>query len=231
MRKNRRLLNGELLVLDVPDADGLPPSNAISVLALDGGELELNSGDAAGLEHYLSISGTALGSGLQLRSGLTLRTGSYGGDPAGGLGFAISVGPHEVYGFTPSGDREQLAARFSHVDLQADPDGPVATPSGPATWSEYRFHNIAQVVDLTSTGGYLLDIRRARPRGRVSGADRPGGPGIEVRGGRLSRSPSAQIRPHVVLEADAFVTYGIPGTETALDLVAESMSGITTVVG
>lgn len=68
MRTTRNLLNGETLVLDVPDATELPPSAAISVLAQDGLELEVNSGSPDHLQHYLSVSGSTLTDEVALRT-------------------------------------------------------------------------------------------------------------------------------------------------------------------
>ena len=67
MRTTRRMINGETLVLDVPDAGSMPPSTAISVLAQDGLELEVNSGGPDHLEHYLAVSGSTLAAEIQRR--------------------------------------------------------------------------------------------------------------------------------------------------------------------
>lgn len=223
MRTTRRLHNGETLALDVPDAAGLPPAAAISVLSQDGLELEINSGSAHHLEHYLATSGSTLTHEVQLRDGLTLRHGRHGGDPASGLAFAVAVGDHEVYGFTvPTLDLEGLTALLSQVQFAPGPDGPVLTPGGSVQWSPFRTHDIAQVVELTSGGHALLDIRRTR-----SGVTRPSTAGLDVRGGRLSRSAEADRAHYAVLEAPDFIVYGIPGTIEDMDTVASTLGQIT----
>ncbi|WP_109472738.1 hypothetical protein [Ornithinimicrobium cavernae] len=223
MRTTRRLHTGETLLLDVPAAAGLPPAASISVLAHDGLELEVNSGVAHHLEHYLSVSGSTLTDEVRLRTGVTLRHGRYGGDPASGLAFAVAVGGHEVYGFTvPTLDLEGLSAVLSQVELTATPDGPVLTPSGSVDWSPYRTHDVAQVVELSTGGHALLDVRRTR-----TGVTRPSGAGVDVRGGRLSRSAEDERAHYAVLEAPAFVVYGIPGTIEDLDTVATTLSQVT----
>lgn len=223
MRTTRHLHNGETLALDVPGASDLPPSAAISVLSQDGLELEVNSGSARHLEHYLTTSGSTLTDEVRLRTGVTLRHGRYGGDPASGLAFSIAVGDHEVYGFTvPTLDLEGLTALLSQVDLAADANGPVLTPSGSVQWSQFRTHDIAQVVELTSGGRALLDIRRTR-----NGVTRPSGAGLDVRGGRLSRSAEEDRAHYAVLEASAFVVYGIPGNVEDMDTIASTLSQVT----
>ena len=223
MRTTRRLHNGETLVLEVPDATSLPPSAAISVLTSDGLELEVNSGGAGHLEHYLSVSGSTLTDEVGLRNGVTLRYGRYGGDPASGLAFSVRVGDHEVYGFTvPSLDLEGLSALLSQVEFTADAAGPVLTPGGSVEWSPFRTHDVAQVADLGGGQHALLDVRRTR-----NGITRPTGPGLDVRGGRLSRSSEEERANYAVLEASAFVVYGIPGTEDGIDAVATSLSQVT----
>lgn len=223
MRATRNLLNGETLVLDVPDATELPPSAAISVLAQDGLELEVNSGSPDHLQHYLSVSGSTLTDEVALRTGATLRYGRYGGDPAQGLAFSVSVGDFEVYGFTvPSVDLEALSALLSQVELTPQAAGPVLSPAGSVSWSDYRTHDVAQVVHLTGNGRLLLDVRRTR-----SGVTRPSGTGLDVRGGRLSRSADDERAHYAVLEAAAFVVYGIPGTEDDVDTVTSTLSQVT----
>lgn len=223
MRTTRRLHNGETLALDVPDATELPPSAAISVLTQDGLELEINSGGAEHLEHYLSVSGSTLTDEVQLRNGVTLRHGRYGGDPASGLAFSVRVGDHEVYGFTvPSLDLEGLSALLSQVEFTADPAGPVLAPGGSVEWSPFRTHDVAQVVHLPDGQRALLDIRRTR-----NGVTRPSGPGLDVTGGRLSRSAEDERAHYAVLEASAFVVYGIPGTEGDVDAIATTLGRLT----
>lgn len=223
MRTTRRLHNGETLALDVPSASSLPPAAAISVLSQDGLELEINSGSAHHLEHYLATSGSALTDEVQLRGGLTLRHGRYGGDPASGLAFSLAVGDHEIYGFTvPTLDLEGLSALLSEVEFTADPAGPVLAPHGSVEWSRFRTHDVAQVVELASGGHALLDIRRTR-----NGVTRPGGTGLDVRGGRLSRSAESDRAHYAVLETSAFVVYGIPGTIEDMDTVASTLGQVT----
>ena len=223
MRTTRRLFSGETLVLDVPAAQALPPSASISVLTQDGVELEVNSGGTGHLEHYLSVSGSTLTDTVQLRQGETLRYGRHGGDPASGLAFSVQVGDHEVFGFTvPSLDLEGLSALLSQVTFTADPAGPVLEPGGSVEWSPFRTHDVAQVAQLASGQHALLDIRRTR-----NGVTRPSGPGLQVRGGRLSRSAEEDRALYAVLETSAFVVYGIPGTEGDVDEVASTLSETT----
>ncbi|USQ76326.1 hypothetical protein [Ornithinimicrobium cryptoxanthini] len=223
MRTTRRLINGETLVLDVPDAETMPPATAISVLAQDGLELEVNSGGSDHLEHYLAVSGSTLTGEIQLRNGVTLRHGRYGGDPAQGMAFSVRVGDHEIFGFTvPTLDLEGLSALLSQVEFTAHADGAVLTPGGSVTWSDYRTHDVAQVVHLAQGRRALLDVRRTR-----TGVTRPSGPGLDVRGGRLSRSAEDERAHYAVLEAAAFVVYGIPGTAEDVDALATSLSQVT----
>lgn len=227
MRKNRRLLNGDLLTLEVPDADALPGSTAISVLSLDGQELELNSGTAGDLEFYLSISGSELTGEAVLRDGTTLRYGRYGGDPDSGFAFSVTVGEHEVYGFTvPAMDVEALTSYLASVAFESGAEGPVLTLSGPVGWSQYRTHTVAQVVDLPAGEGFLMDIRRTR----TDDIARENA-GVEVDGGWLTRSSEQERHAYAVLEASDFVTYGIPGEQGDLDQVATVLSGTTTELG
>lgn len=227
MRKTRRLLNGDLLALDVPDATALPGSTAISVLSLDDHELEVNSGTDGDLEFYLSISGSQLTEEVTLRDGSPLRHGRHGGDPASGIAFAVAVGDHRVYGFTvPSMDLEALTSYLSTVTFQADSDGPALGLSGAVTWSQYRTHTVAQVVDLADEQGFLLDVRRTRTDDIARD-----GAGIEVSGGWLTRSSEEERHAYAVLEAKDFVSYGIPGDQGNLDLVATVLSGVTTELG
>lgn len=226
MRITRNLLNGETLVLDVPDADALPEAAAVSVLVVDGTEIEVTSGGSTHLEHYLSASGSRLTGEVQLRTGSTLRHGRYGDDPARGLAFAVRAGEHEVYGFTlPTLDLEGLSTVLSHVEVEATPAGPVLRPGGPVGWSGHRTHDVAQVAHLGDTR-VLLDVRRTR-----NGVTRPSGPGLDVRGGRLSRSAEDERVHYAVLETAAFVVYGIPGVEADVDAVATTLSSVTAELG
>ncbi len=228
MLRSRRLLNGETLVLDVPDASALPGSTAISVLSLGEVELEINAGNVEDLDFYLSLSGTELTGALQIRTGTTLRHGRHGGDPAAGIALAMSVGEHEVYGITvPSTDLEMLAAHLADIELVAHPDGPSVRTGGTVAWSAYRTHSVAQAVDLGAGEGYLLDLRRTRSgQAPTSGAG-----GLQARGGLLSRSSPQERHAYAILESADFLSYGIPGEQTDLDLVASSLAGVRTDLG
>ena len=60
-------------------------------------------------------------------------------------------------------------------------------------------------------------------------APRPGtgrGPGLEVEGGRLSRSGPDERVPYVVLDAARIVAYALPLPGTPLDLVSDVMGRI-----
>jgi len=85
-----------------------------------------------------------------------------------------------------------------------------------------RLHDVAQVVHLGSGHHALLDVRRTR-----NGVTRPTGPGLDVAGGRLSRSAENERAHYAVLEAAAFVVYGIPGVEDDVDAVATTLSRLT----
>ena len=89
-------------------------------------------------------------------------------------------------------------------------------------WSPFRTRGIAQVALLDSGQRTLLDVRRTR-----NGVTRPSGPGLDVRGGRLSRSSEEDRAHYAVLETAAFVVYGIPGTEGDLDEVATTLGQVT----
>ncbi|WP_131103237.1 hypothetical protein [Ornithinimicrobium sufpigmenti] len=231
MQTTHRLLNGEAVRIDVPGAVGLPGGTSLGVLALDGaGEMQVTAGRAADLSFFLQVTGTALDREIGLRGGRTLQHGRYSGDPAQGIGWSMTVGEHHLFGFTlPTVDLEALTGFLADVDVQADPVGPVLTPSGRVTWSPYRTFSIAQVVELppspegdpNETLGYLLDSRRART-GDLDG-DRPG---IQVRGGRLSRSGAQERHRYGVLESRDFVSYGLPGQDEAVDLVLTSLSEV-----
>ena len=223
MHTTRRLLNGDTVVIDVPAAAGLPPATAVSVLSLDGRELEVTSGGEEALDFYLSLSGSRLTGQLALRSGPLLRHGRHGDDPEGGLVFSVAVGDHQVFGFTaPDLDVEALAGYLAEVTFEPGPHGPALRPGGRVTWSPNRTHTVAQVVDASAGPGVLLDVRRTvTPRMSRSA-------GLPVRGGRLSRSDPQERHPYAILEARDFVTYGIPGDEDDLDLVAAVLAETTT---
>lgn len=223
MHTTRRLLNGDTVVLDVPAATALPPASAVSVLALDGHELEITSGGPEALAFSLSLSGSHLTAQLALRSGPLLRHGRLGGDPAAGLTFSVQVGQHEVFGSTPPAmDAETLAGYLAEVGFEPGDHGPAVRPAGRVSWSTYRTHTVAQVVEAGSDRGLLLDVRRTVTP-RLSRSE-----GMTVRGGRLSRSGPQERHPYAILEARDFVTYGIPGDETDLDLVARVLAETTT---
>lgn len=226
MQTSRRLLNGDLISLDVPDASALPPSTTVAVVEVDAGELELTSGDPAALDFFLSSTGTTLTGQTTLTGGHTLRHGPLGGDPANGLAFAIEIGEHRIFGSAPpTPGLEKLSAWLAKMTFRPTAQGPTVTLRGP-TWSPTRTFALAQHVALADTEGYLLDVRRARgaaPKKRL-----PAGAGIAVRGGRLMRSPKGDERRHVVLDAPEVVCYGIPLSSSSLDDVARSMADVKT---
>lgn len=234
MQTTHRLLNGDGVRVDVPDATALPGGTALAVLALDGaGQLEVTSGTEPDLAFYLQVTGTTLDREVALRAGRVLRYGRLGGDPQQGLGWSVEVGGHRLYGSTvPTMDVEALTGYLADVDVQADPLGPVLAPAGRTSWSPYRTQTLAQVVELagaepsedpgTGRPGYLLDIRRAR-----TGQLQPGrSSGAPVRGGLLSRASGEERHPYAVLESGDFVTYGMPGSEDVLDAVVTSMAQV-----
>ena len=233
MQTTHRLLNGEAVRIDVPDAVALPGGTSLAVLALEGaGEMQVTAGRAADLAFFLQVTGTTLDREVALRDGGTLRHGRYAGDPAQGVGWSLSLGEHELFGFTlPTVDLESLTGFLADVDLQSDPVGPVLTPGGRVTWSPYRTLSVAQVVELPAAaevGGeeniaYLLDIRWART-GYLDG-DRPE-TGVQVRGGRLTRSGEQERHRYGVLESRDFVSYGLPGQDEAVDVVLTSLSEV-----
>lgn len=229
MKRERRLLNGELLTVEVPGAQDLPPSQTFSVVMVDGVEVELNSGSERDLTHYLEVSGTTLTSESTLRGGERLRHGRWGGDPRGVLAFAVTVGEHEVYGFTPRADAESLAAWLSSVTWHADSTGPsLDLGSAGVEWSPYRTHTTAQTVVAPGSPGYLLDLRRARSDG--FGGGKAQNSGQQVTGGLLSRSGQDEREAFVVLETPDVVCYGLPSVPEDLDTVATSLSQVTVAI-
>lgn len=235
METTHRLLSGDAVRIEVPDAIGLPGGTSLGVLALEGeGQLEVTSGREADLAFYLEVTGTTLEREVGLRGGQVLRYGRFGGDPQQGFGWAVAVGDHQLYGFTvPVMDVETLTGFLADVDVQADPIGPVLTPSGRTSWSPYRTQTVAQVVELDqgsapgggddgSSFGYLLDVRRARTGQLQDG--RSGG--AAVRGGQLSRSSDTERHAYAVLESQDFVSYGMPGSEESVDAVVASLSEV-----
>lgn len=233
MQTTHRLLNGEAVRIDVPDAVGLPGGTTLGVLALEGaGEMQVSGGREPDLAFFLQVTGTTLDREVALRGGRSLRHGRYAGDPAQGIGWAVALEGHHLYGFTPPGiDLEALTGFLADVDLAGDRLGPVLTPGGRVSWSPYRTLSVAQVVELTGRvgadgdggTGYLLDSRRART-GYLD-ADRPEA-GVRVRGGRLTRSGAEERHRFGVLESADFVSYGLPGHDGAVDAVLTSLSEV-----
>lgn len=233
METTHRLLGGEAVRMDVPDAVGLPGGTSTAVLTLgDAGEMEVTAGRDGDLAFFLEVTGTTLERETALRGGRTLRHGRFSGDPAQGLGWSLALGGHQLYGFTLAHvDLEALTGFLADVDLQADDLGPVLTPAGRVTWSPYRTQKIAQVVELEgsfgpdSDGGlgYLLDARRTRT-GQLQG-DRPES-GARVRGGLLTRSSDQERHRYGVLESADFVTYGLPGQDEGVDRVLSSLAEV-----
>lgn len=234
MQITHRLLNGEAIRIDVPDATGLPRGTSIAVLALEGaGQMEVTGGRDGDLAFFLELTGTTLERELTLRDGRTLRHGRFAGDPAQGIGWAIALEGHHIYGFTlPGADVEALTGYLADLDVQVDELGPVLTPTGRASWSPYRTQTVAQVVELGAPlgpdggagNGYLLDVRRARTGQAQRGGD---GAGLQVRGGLLTRSGDQERHRYGVLESTDFVCYGLPGNDEAVDAVLTSMSELT----
>lgn len=240
MQITHRLLNGEAVDIGVPAATGLPRGTSIAVLALEGaGQMEVTGGRDGDLAFYLEVTGTTLDREVTLRDGRTLRHGRFAGDPAQGIGWAIPLEGHHLYGFTlPGVDIETLTGHLADVDLQVDPLGPVLTPTGRASWSLYRTQTVAQVVELDGAPlgpdggggrGFLLDVRRARtgqaPTART-------GSGLRVKGGLLTRSGDDERHRYGVLESTDFVSYGLPGSDDAIDAVLTAMGELTvTLVG
>lgn len=228
MQTRRRLLNGEAALIDAPDAAGLPGGTAISVLALDGtGEMEVNGGREADLSFFLEVTGTTLERDLALRGGRTVRYGRFGGDPQQGLAWSIVLGGHHVYGFgLPTLTLEALAGFLTDVEMQADDLGAVLTPTGRTSWSQYRTHTLAQVVELAPAAatGYLLDIRRARTGQLQTGRAESG---VRVRGGLLTRSGDQEQHRYGILEGEDFISYGLPGTDEGVDAVLTSLSQLS----
>lgn len=228
MEAQRILVNGDRAVVTVPDASALPDAVATGVLFADGHELEVNTGGGPAMEFFLGSTATTLSARLTLRSGAMLAVGSRGGDAGSGHCFSVAVGPSHLFGYAaPSTSVEELAGLLSNVELHALDHGAAVRPSGSVGWSPYRTFSVAQQVDLADGTAYLLDLRRVRSDRAPRRRD---GHGLAVRGGVLSRSAPTEEQPHVVLESDAFVSYGIPVGAASLDRVATSMSEVTTVL-
>ena len=229
MKTTRRFLNGDLLEIDAPGVEKLPPSASVGVVRSGRTELELTSAGTAARDFFLESTTSELTSGLTLRTGNTLRTGAFGGDPKSGTVFSVTVGDEEIFGYAPPAmSTDTLASWLSRMTFTPTPEGAAATLSGGLSWSPIRTFAVAQQVDLSPAQAYLLDVRRVQG---PSGATRPeGAGGTKVRGGRLSRSPATDERRYVVLDAPDAVSYGIPTPSTSLDEVARSMSDLTTEV-
>lgn len=233
METTHRLLNGEGVRIDVPGAAGLPGGTSISVLSLEGaGAMEVTGGREADLGFFLEVTGTDLAREVVLRDGRTLRHGRFHGDPAQGLGWAVALdGGHHLFGHTvPVLDVEELSGFLADVDVQVDALGPVLTPTGRTSWAAHRTHTVAQVVELTGAlgadgsggTGYLLDVRRTKS-GRTPQRE---GAGVQVRGGLLTRSGDAEQHRYGILESADFVSYGLPGSDEAVDSVLTSLSEV-----
>ena len=225
MKTSIRLLNGDLVTIDVPGAATMPPASAVSVVETDGVELELTSGTPAILDFFTSSTGSVLGHEVTLRGGETLRIGALGGDPQHGRAFALSVGEDAIFGSCAPGLAvEELAAWLGRMTFRSTAQGPTVTPGRGQAWAAARAHAVAQQVILGGSRGYLLDVRRAE--GAAMAPQRS--QGVPVRGGRLMRSPAADEHRHVILDTSDFVAYGLPFDSTSLDEVATSMSRVTT---
>lgn len=227
MKTTRRFLNGDLLEIDAPGVAKLPPSVSVGVIRSKRTELELTSADATARDFFLESSSSELHVDLSLRTGNRLRTGAFGGDPASGTAFSVTVGHDEVYGFAPPVmTTDDLAAWLANVTFSPTPEGVSAALSGGLSWSPTHTFAVAQQVDLSRAEAYLLDVRRVQG---PSGPTRPEGVGggVAVKGGRLSRSAVADERRHVILETPDTISYGIPTPSTSLDRVVQSMSELT----
>ncbi len=219
------MLDGTVVMLNVPDALTMPPPTAIGVLRLDGAEVELTASDADGAAYFAEVTRTPLGAPTPMRNGRSLRTGPLGGDAALGLGFVLEVGSQRVFGSVPPAvSRTDLARWLGRIQWKVVDSSVQADLTGVAEWVPERPQVLAQEVDLEGGGNYLLDVRRARGRRR----ERRAGSGGRARGGDLYRSAQDETRPHVILEADDFVAYGIPMPATPIDDVVSSMLDVTT---
>lgn len=225
MRKNRKLLDGTPLTIDVPDAAELPPETAIGVMRVDRLEIELTLATPEAAEHFLATTGSATGSPLRLKEGHEVHLGDLGGDARNGTVFVIVVDGLRVFGSVPPGvARVELARWLGLVSWVGRGNGLQAVLSRPAEWVREWPQTMAQVVRTRDGGHYLLDVRAATgrtPAPPVSG-------GVEVRGGRLYRSAKSDVRRHVILEAANFVSYAIPLPATDLDAVVTSMTDVLT---
>lgn len=224
MQITTTLLNGEVVVLDVPDATLTAPVRT-SVLSTGGVEIEVNAGAAESADFYVSSTGSTLTQELTLRSGQRLRTGSLGGGT--GTAFVVDVADEVVFGPAPPAmSVEALAALLSATAPEMTAEGVALTPRGDVTWSTYRTHDLVVPVDVSGGQRYLLDVRRAFTLGERG----PAPVGKRVAGGLLSRSEEGEGR-HVILEAPDHVAYGIPLPGTDPDVLVQSMSGVRVSVG
>ncbi len=220
MKYQTSLLTGEPVSIDVPDGVIARPVRT-SVLIDSGVELEVNAGSSEATDFYLESTQTRLTGSVQLTGGLSLRTGPLGGDPRAGLAYRVAASADEaLFGSAaPSTTLESLARTFAAARIGAGARGVQLAPTGQAAWSPYRSHDLNQTIRLSAADGYLLDIRRAGPRGAPSKV------GVKVRGGTLTRSAPGSPS-HVVLETPDFVVYGVPNGATSLDRLATSMARV-----
>ncbi|MBA2695499.1 MAG: hypothetical protein ACR2FV_16580 [Ornithinimicrobium sp.] len=224
MQITTTLLNGEIVVVDVPDAALTAPVRT-SVLSTGGLEIEVNAGAAEAADFYIASTGSSLTQEMSLRSGLRLRTGSLGGGT--GTAFVVDVADEVVFGpAPPSMSVEDLAALLTATAPEMTPDGVALSPRGGVAWSNYRTHDLVIPVEVSGGQRYLLDVRAAFTLGEP--AQQP--VGRRVAGGLLSRSEESEGR-HVILEAPDHVAYGIPLPGTDPDVLVQSMSGVRVSTG
>ncbi len=223
MKSTRTLVPGVRVGISVPDAQGLPSPVSSAVFVERGREVELNTATTRGRDFFLTSTGSRLTRSLELRGGRLLRHGALGGRPASGRVFSIAVGKDHVFG--SCGARitlADLAGSLSRMRLVAGRDGASVVLGRQQAWAARMPASLAQVVQLPGPDrGFLLDVREAAPR---PGTGR--GPGLEVEGGRLSRSGPDERVPYVVLDAARIVAYALPLPGTPLDLVSDVMGRI-----
>lgn len=221
MRSDIAFVTGEEARVVVPDATALPDPVATAVVMLRGRELEVNAGSPASLQFFLSTTGSRLAAKVELRNGLVLRHGALGGRPATGRVYALTVGAHRLYG--SCGARvgvADLAAWFARVAARPSPAGPSLRLGSGQAWARRMPSAVAQVVDLGADRGFLLDVRAARPAKPGAAA------GLEVEGGRLSRSAPQERDPYLVLDTERALAYAIPRPGTPIDQVTEAMTRV-----
>lgn len=225
MRITTILLNGDPIVVDVPDAQRLSAPVRTSVLSSSGVEVEVNAGTPEAADFFVSSTGSTLTSSLNLRSGQPVRVGSLGGGT--GTVFVLDADPETVFGPVPPGvGLEELAALLSAAQPTVAPTGVYLTPGDGVAWSPYRTHDLVVSVETRERQQYLLDVRAAF----TLGGDPQRSVGAPVTGGLLSRGGDQENR-HVVLEAPGHVAYGIPLPQTDLDALTTSMSQIQVSAG